>query len=381
MAHVALNALLLDGRASYRSAGIHQYILQTLTALAAEPGDFTYTAFAQPGAAAVPGLSVSPVATRGRWGRILWEQFAQPAALGRLDPPVDLVHGLAFSLPWLSRAPGVVTVYDLSFIKLPDRFPAAQRLYLSTITRLSCRRARRVIAISEATRRDVGDVFGIPMSRVDLAYPGVDARFRPLPAPAVAAFRVHQGLPERFLLYLGTLEPRKNLPALVQAFARIRADHPDLHLVLAGARGWWYHSLLRMISDLNLGDVVHLPGFVPAEDLPLWYNAAAAFAYPSSFEGFGLPVAEALACGRPVVTSDSSSLPEAGGPVALPVPVGDVDGLAAALLRALSRDEAERARALGPGHAAGFTWEAAATAMRRSYRSALTPERRAARGA
>jgi glycosyltransferase involved in cell wall biosynthesis len=216
----------------------------------------------------------------------------------------------------------------------------------------------------------------VPRDRIDLAYPGVDARFRPLPATEVEAFRERLGLPRRFVLYLGTLEPRKNLPALVKAFAQLRREQPDIHLVLAGARGWWYHSLLRMISDSNLGDVVHLPGFVPAEDLPSWYNAATAFAYPSSFEGFGLPVAEALACGRPTVTSDSSSLPEAGGDVALRVPADDPVALADALARALTPFEVDRARAAGPAHAAAFTWEATAAALRASYRRALTSERR-----
>ena len=376
MPHVALNALLLDGRATYRSAGIHQYISNTLTALAAQPEEFSFTAYARPGALDLPNMRVEPVAAEGRLSRILWEQLAQTRAWRRLDRPVDLTHGLAFSLPLVSRVPGVVTMYDLSFRRLPDRFPAAQRLYLSTITRLSCRRARRVVAISEATRRDVTKLLGVPRERIDLAYPGVDARFRPLPAEEVRAFRERLGLPERFILYLGTLEPRKNLPALVEAFALLRRDQPDLHLVLAGARGWWYHSLLRMISESNLGDRVHLPGFVPAEDLPSWYNAAAAFAYPSSFEGFGLPVAEALACGRPTVTSDVSSLPEAGGDVALRIPPGDPIALAAALERALTPAEAERARIAGPAHAQTFTWEAAAASLRETYRRALTSEPR-----
>lgn len=376
MPHVALNALLLDGRATYRSAGIHQYIANTLRALAAEPEDFTFTAFARPGALDLPNLNVVPVNAEGRLSRIAWEQFAQTRAWQRLGRRVDLTHGLAFSLPLRSQVPGVVTVYDLSFKRLPDRFPAAQRIYLSTITRLSCRRARRVIAISEATRNDVSELLGVPRDRIDLAYPGVDARFRPLPSTEVEAFRERLGLPRRFVLYLGTLEPRKNLPALVKAFAQLRREQPDIHLVLAGARGWWYHSLLRMISDSNLGDVVHLPGFVPAEDLPSWYNAATAFAYPSSFEGFGLPVAEALACGRPTVTSDSSSLPEAGGDVALRVPADDPVALADAMARALTPFEVDRARAAGPAHAAAFTWEATAAALRASYRRALTSERR-----
>jgi glycosyltransferase involved in cell wall biosynthesis len=262
-----------------------------------------------------------------------------------------------------------VTVYDLSFKLMPERFRPAQRLYLNALTAYSCRRARRVIAISESTRADLQRYFGLARERIDVAYPGIEPVFRPLPAAMVEGFRARQGLPARFILYLGTLEPRKNLASLVQAFATLHTAQPDLFLLLAGARGWWYQDLLRQVERLGLAEAVLFPGYVPEEELPLWYNAAAAFAYPSSYEGFGLPVAEALACGRPVVTSTAGSLPEAAGEVALLAPPGDAEALAAALERALHLTPDELAR--GPGHAARFTWPATAAQTVASYRRAL----------
>jgi glycosyltransferase involved in cell wall biosynthesis len=301
--------------------------------------------------------------------RIAWEQLFQPIELARLKP--DLLHSLAYASPWAARTPAVVTVYDLSFRLTPDRFRPAQRLYLSTFTAWSCRRARRVIAISESTRADVGRLLGVPLDKIDLAYPGLEARFAPLPGAEVEAFRTRRGLPERFILYLGTLEPRKNLGDLIAAFAQLRTVEPDLSLVLAGARGWDDGPIFQKVEQLGLGSAVVFPGFVPAEELPLWYNAAAVFAYPSSYEGFGMPVTEALACGRPVVTTTASSLPEAGGEAAFLVPPGEVSALAEALRAALRADPARAER--GRAHAARFTWAATAAQTASAYRRALDP--------
>ncbi len=370
MPRIALNAHLLFGGASYRSAGIHHYIDNLLRHLPEAGPDLDFTVYVGAGQPAMARATVQ----RSRWPtqrppvRILWEQLVQPWALLRGRP--DLLHSLAFASPLVNPVPAVVTMYDLSFRLMPEKFPAAQRLYLSAMTAQACRRARRVIAISESTRADVVRLLGIEAARVDVAYPGVDARFRPWPPAAVAAFRARAGLPERFILFLGTLEPRKNLGALITAFAQLRRTAPEVHLMVAGAKGWFYGDLFRQVSALALEDRVHFPGFVPAEDLPGWYNAAAVFAYPSSFEGFGMPVAEALACGRPVVTSTVSSLPEAGGAAALLVPPQDVEALAAALRQAL--DQAEALGPLGPAQAARFTWAATAARTVDSYRKALT---------
>jgi len=368
-AHIALNAQLLFGGASYRSAGIHHYIEQLLRHLPAAAPDLRFTVFVGAGRPDMPGAVVqrTRLPTTRPPVRILWEQFAQPVAVARARP--DLLHSLAFVSPMLSPTPTVVTVYDLSFHITPERFPPAQRLYLRTLTGVSCRRARRVLAISESTRADVIRLLRVPPERVDLAYPGIEPAFQPLPAADVAAFRARRDLPARFVLYLGTLEPRKNLTTLLAAFAQLRAEQPDLHLVLAGGRGWWYADLFRQVQALGLEALVYFPGYLPADELPLWYNAAAAFAYPSAYEGFGMPVTEALACGCPVVTTTVSSLPEAGGDAAWLVPPQDASALAAALGQALLPDPARRASGLS--HAARFTWANTAAQTAAAYRRAL----------
>jgi glycosyltransferase involved in cell wall biosynthesis len=371
MPHVALNAHLLSGRASYRSAGIHQYIDNLLRCLPGADPDFRYTVFVGEGQPSMNGAAVRRTAlpTGRPLVRVFWEQFVQPFALRRARP--DLLHSLAFVSPVAAPCPFVVTVYDLSFLLTPGQFKqrAAQRLYLSAFTAHTCRRARRVIAISQSAKAEVVRRLGVDPARVDVAYPGLSPAFRPLPRAAVEAFRARRALPDHFILYLGTLEPRKNLATLIRAFAALHASRPTLHLILAGAKGWLYQSLFNLVQELNLADRILFPGFVPAEELVLWYNAAAVFAYPSAYEGFGIPVAEALACGRPVVTSNSSSLPEAGGEAAILAPPGDAAALSEALARALELGPEALAR--GQAHAARFTWAATAAQTTASYRRAL----------
>jgi glycosyltransferase involved in cell wall biosynthesis len=369
--HIALNAHLLAGRASYRSAGIHQYIDNLLRHLPAAAPEFRYTVFVGEGQPEMDGAIIkrTSLPTIRPPVRLFWEQFIQPLELLRLRP--DLLHSLAFVSPLVNPTPAVVTVYDLSFKLFPERFLPAQRLYLSMFTTHSCRRARRVIAISESTRQDVIRLFKIDRAQVDVAAPGVHPAFRPLAASQIDSFRARAGLVDPFILYLGTLEPRKNLDSLIRAFANLKPETRNLNLILAGAKGWLYASLFRLVQELNLTASVHFPGYLPAEDLALWYNACAVFAYPSSYEGFGMPVLEALACGKPVVTTNVSSLPEAGGEAALRVPPGDVPALTSALARALTLDPEALAR--GPLHASRFTWANTAAQTVASYRKALTP--------
>jgi glycosyltransferase involved in cell wall biosynthesis len=371
--HVALNAHLLTAQAGYRSAGINGYIYNLIRALPEADPSISYTVFT--GSQAHPPDHARLRARRARWNtqpparRIAWEQVIQPAALRQAHP--DVAHALAFVTPVFSRVPAVVTVYDLSFVHYPELLPAARRLYLRLFTRRSCQHARRVIAISHSTARDLVETFGLPPGKIDVAVPGVGAEFEPLPASNVAAFRAQKGLPDRFWLFVGTLEPRKNLSMLLGAVAQLPAAD-RLPLVLAGGKGWMFDEIFRAVETYGLADMVSFPGYVPAEDLPLWYNAAEAFVYPSVFEGFGLPVVEALACGTPVLVSDASSLPEAAGDTGYRLPPDDVDAWAAALAH-VGRDAAWRDEAgqRGSAHAATFTWANTAAQTVASYRRAL----------
>jgi glycosyltransferase involved in cell wall biosynthesis len=283
---------------------------------------------------------------------------------------------MAFVAPLMSPCPTVVTVLDLSFLLYPDAFKSLKRSYLRLMTRISARRAKRVIAISESTRRDVIALLGVPAERVQTVYCGVDPRFEPRPAAEVAAFRQQKGLPERFILFLGTIEPRKNVSRLIEAFSQLLASDPaetsDLYLVVAGGKGWFSEHVFARVEALGLGDRVLFPGYVPEEEKVLWYNAATCFCYPSLYEGFGLLPLEAMACGVPVITSDVSSLPEVVGDAGVTVPPGDPAALCEALRR-LTVNPALRAELAQEGRARArrFSWAEAARQTVGVYHLAL----------
>jgi len=373
--HIGINAHLLSGEAGYRRAGIHQYVYQVLRHLPATTGR-RYTIYTRQTAAAGDPPNQRRRATRLPTerppARIAWEQAVWPYAARR--DRLDLLHGMAFAMPRLAPCPAVVTIYDLSFVHYPDSFPALQRRYLELATANSCRRARRLITISESGRQDVHRVYGVPLERIDVVVPGVAGAYRPLPPEEVAAFRRRLELPERFLLHVGTLQPRKNVPLLLDALALLGRD--ETPLVLVGGKGWLYDAIFARVAALGLERRVRFAGYVDDDDLPLWYNAAAALVLPSRYEGFGLPIVEALACGTPVVAANASSLPEAGGAAALYFAPDDADELAACLANVLDRPElATRVRVEGPAQASRFSWTRAGQETAAVYDRALaTPE-------
>ncbi|MCC6615046.1 MAG: glycosyltransferase family 4 protein [Anaerolineae bacterium] len=370
--HIKLNAHLLSAQPGYRAAGIHRYIDHLLREIrAAAPDDWRFTAMV--GArnqVQYPGVEMrrASLDTESPLRRILWEQLVQPWALAGCD----LHHALAFVAPFALQVPAVVTVYDLSFIHYPERLPKSRRLYLSQATRYTCTHARRVIAISKSTAADVAASLDVSPDKIDVAPPGCDLTlFKPLPPAQVAEFRQAQGLPERFWLFIGTLEPRKNLPVLLEAYAAL--PHQErLPLILAGGKGWDYEPIFAAVERYGLTDEVHFPGYISADMLPFWYNAAEAFIYPSVFEGFGIPVLEAMACGTPVLVSDASSLPEVAGDAGMCVPPHDPAAWSVALRR-IYADDAWRAEArqMGLQRAEIFTWRATAEATIASYKRAL----------
>jgi glycosyltransferase involved in cell wall biosynthesis len=375
-AHVALNAHLLSGEASYRSAGIHGYLYNTLAHLPEVDPSLTYTVFV--GRGQLPdhtGWNVrrSRLPTQRPSVRILWEQVVAPLELARLQP--DLLHGMAFALPLLWPAPSVVTIFDLSFLRYPDRLSAARRLYLRLMTRISARRAQRVLAISESGKAEIAMLFGVPAERIDVALPGVGAAFRPLPPAIVADFRRRNNLPERYILHVGTLEPRKNLNTLLRAYARL-PQRGTVKLVLVGGKGWQTGPMFALMEELNLEQDVLIPGYVAGDALPLWYNAAEVFAYPSVYEGFGMPLLEAMACGLPVVASNTTSLPEAVGSDGLLLPPDDAEAWADTLSKLLD-DESTRAElaARGQQRARSFSWVRTAQQTVATYHRVLDSKR------
>ncbi len=269
----------------------------------------------------------------------------------------DVYHGPDWIAPALS-IPTVLTIHDLSILRYPQHHTLLNRWYARLALPRMVRRATAIIADSHATAQDVTDLLGVAPERITTIYPGVDQQhFAPRP-PALARQRVQAllGFDGPYILALGTLEPRKNLTTLLYAYAQLDDDAP--RLVLAGARGWQAEPIFALAEQQAIRARVTLPGFVPDALLPDLYAAAELFVYPSLFEGFGLPVAEAMACGAAVITSTTSSLPEVAGDAAILVAPTDVNGLAQAMRQVLGRpDLAADLRHRAPRQAAQFTWQ------------------------
>ena len=308
--------------------------------------------------------------------RLAWEQVGLPALVARLRP--DVVHSPHYTLPLALTAPGgpatVVTLHDGTFFSLPDVHLPAKRRFFTTWTRASVRLADRLVVPSAATQRDVVDHVGGDERKFAVVPHGVDhTRFRPPTPEQVTAVRARLGLPEAtpYVAFLGTLEPRKNVPALVAAWVRAceGRDVPPA-LVLAGGRGWdtgVEPALAAVPSSLR----VVRPGFLDDDLLPALLGGAQVVAYPALGEGFGLPVLEAMACGAAVLTTRRLSLPEVGGDAVAYADTPDAADLARALGALLDdEDERRRLRAAGVARAAGYTWEASAAGHARVFEEA-----------
>jgi glycosyltransferase involved in cell wall biosynthesis len=373
MVRVGINAHLLSGTYGYRRAGIHHYIAQILHHLPQDE-QLSYVIFAgYDGRWKRSDFSrvAPPWQTENRWLRILWEQIVWPRDATRHD--LDLMHSMAFVTPYWQPRPTTLTVYDLSFLHFPERYPLLQRRYLQSQTSRSCRSARRIMTISESGRNDVHHHFGVPLERIDVVQPGVDGHFYPLDNGVIADFRKRQQLPEKFILHVGTLQPRKNIPILIDALAGL--NRPDLPLVLVGGKGWQYEEIFERIGALGLHKQVRLTGYVPDEELPFWYNAATVLVFPSIYEGFGLPIVEAMACGTPVIAAETPSAHEAAGDASLLFAAHDVEALVKHLLTVLDKPQhVVTMRQRGLTHAAQFTWNRSGAKMAESFLHALEGE-------
>ena len=324
-----------------------------------------FTAFVHAAKLGSPGveLAVSRLPLERPEARIAWEQSVLPLELVRRK--AHIVHGLVNVLPLATRVPGVVTVHDLAFVRTPETLPPLKRAYLTRLSAASVARATAVIAVSRQTANDVQRYFGVPAGKVRVIHNGVAPEFSPGQPGQGERFRQARGLPTRYLLYLGTLEPRKNLELLVRAFGcwrrSVAGAATELKLVLAGGKGWYYDTIFSQVEALGLTGEVLFPGFVPAAELPDWYRAAEAFVYPSLFEGFGLPVLEAMACGAPVICSRAASLLEVAGDAALTVPADDENALANAIHLLCDQPTlALELRRRGLEQAAQFSWQQSA---------------------
>jgi glycosyltransferase involved in cell wall biosynthesis len=286
--------------------------------------------------------------------------------------PVDVLH-VQYTAPPFCPAPVVATIHDLAFEHLPETFTRRGSLQLKLTVRRTARRAARIATVSEYSRQDLLRTYGLPPEKVVVTYNGVESHFTPDPAgpDEAAAIRARFQIGREYLLAVGSLQPRKNLVRLIRTYAKLRAERPGFtpQLVIVGRKLWLADSIFDEVKRQPWADDVILTGYVTDADLPALYRGAAAFVYPSIFEGFGLPPLEAMACGTPVVTSNTSSLPEVTGDAALLVDPHSEDQIADALLQ-ITGNEAlrSRLRAAGLEQAKRFTWRDAAARTLQLYR-------------
>jgi len=372
--------------AVHQQAGIGRYARGIVSGLAEQHSEHSFVLLvAGRGAEASPPLQdndpalgtsfrVRRLPLSERLWTILWHRLRLPVPVDALIGPVDVFHSPDYVLPPVRRARKVVTLHDLSFLRYPEGAEPSLRRYLSAVVPRCAGEADVVLADSENTRRDVVELLGLPSEKVEVVYPGVDQRFTVTQDREVLeAVKELYSLSYPFILSVGTLQPRKNLIVLLEAYAMLkeRRDLPH-RLVIAGGKGWLYEGIFRRVEKLSLTKDVVFLGFVPDDHLPGLYSLADVLAFPSLYEGFGLPPLEAMACGTPVVTSDSSSLPEVVGEAGLMVPADDPAAVAEAMSQVLD-DASLRADLIvrGLARAAEFSWEATGKKLLATYESQI----------
>jgi glycosyltransferase involved in cell wall biosynthesis len=361
----------------HQLTGAGNYVFQLISALARSDRTNEYLVFTTSHQAEALGVEREGfrVVRRdfpGRGMRLAWEQVGLPGLVRRHK--LDLLHSPHYTMPLKHSARSVVTFHDLTFVLYPELHQPAKRIFFPAMMRWSARHAQRIITVSESTRSDLVRTFGVSPNRVTTVLSAADTDYRPAAPALVADVSARYGLrPGGYLLYVGVLEPRKCLDQLVEAFGRIAPAADGLELIIAGKRGWMYDQIFGQVAALGLENRVRFPGYVPRADLPALYSGARAFVYPSRYEGFGLPVLEAMSCGTPVVTTNVSSMPEVAGDGALLVDPDDVAGLAAALAR-IVHDASLRQElsARGQARARTFSWERCARDTIKVYQEAMT---------
>jgi glycosyltransferase involved in cell wall biosynthesis len=366
--------------AARQRAGIGRYTRELVAALFRMESAHRYTLFAATGGlktgdwrleienlqSPVSNLQLRAIPITDDWLHRLWQRLRLPIPVEAVTGPLDVFYSPDFVLPPTLRGTRtLLTVHDLSFLHYPEAFVPSLRAYLARVVPRSVARADRVLADSASTRDDLITYFGTPPEKVHVLYSGVDARFHPeKESGEEERLRSKYGVESPYLLSVGTLQPRKNYVRLIKAFANLPLA--DLQFAIAGGRGWLYEDILAEAQ--RHGDRVRVLGFVDDADLPALLRNAALFAFPSLYEGFGLPVLEAMACGVPAVCSSTSSLPEVGGDAALMVDPLDVDALAQAMARVLGDAGLRREMvAKGLAQAKRFTWEKAARQLLDSF--------------
>ncbi len=363
--HIGIDARLVH----YTQAGIGQYIIRLTQALAAINREDRFTLF-QHRADTVPLVHQPNFRRVGLWtpSHHRLEQWL----LGFEIRPgmVDVLHSPDFIPPFHNGFRSVITIHDLAFLLYPHFLTKESARYYGQIDQ-AVQRADHIIAVSESTKRDICRLLGVSEAKITVIYEAAHPGFRPIDREvAKEHVRSRFGLSYDFILFVSTIEPRKNVAGLLRAYRRLRDDYKlPYGLVLAGARGWLADEVYALVDDLNLSGYCRFLGPVSNDDLVYLYNAAACLAHPAFYEGFGLPPLEALACGTPVVVSDVASLPEVVGDAALIVDPNDTEALTVALWRLLTDPDLRATlRVKGLARAANFSWRRAAEETMAVYR-------------
>ncbi|MGH7504216.1 MAG: glycosyltransferase family 4 protein, partial [Longimicrobiales bacterium] len=299
--------------------------------------------------------------------RVAWMQLRAGRLLDELR--IDVAHFTNGMVPLGTGAARLVTIHDTSLELYPECHPLRRRVINRPLISVAARVADVIVAVSHSARRDLLAVHNLPPERVTVVHEAAAPWFRPVGDPVRRArVRMRYALPERFVLYVGAIEPRKNLRRLVQAFATARSCGVPHDLVCVGPYGWSSRDLYSEVDRLGLRRAVHFTGYIPIEDLPAIYSLSDLFVFPSIYEGFGLPVIEAMACGTPVITSNTSSLDEIAAGAADTVDPLDPEALAAAIVRLASDPERRRTLAeSGLSRAQDFSWARTAKDMLALY--------------
>ena len=354
-------------------SGVGNYTGRLLAALIREKPEWEFLLYSnRPLGELEPALNrVTPVYSRFSSRRLFWMHCLLPAAIRRSRP--QLCHFPNSMAPLWQKSPFVLTIHDASLFLYGRYHPPARLLSIRFALPLLARRAEAIITVSHSARDDLLRTLKLPPEKVHVIYEAAASSFRPVTDRAcLDALRRKYDLPEQFLLFVGTLEPRKNLRRLVRALRRIRRNGYRQPLVLVGADGWKLADLHAEIEHLGLKDAVRFTGYVPAEDLPGLFSLATLFVFPSLYEGFGLPPLEAMACGTPVLTSNSTSLAEICGGGAYLVNPRDEEEMAAALMELLDDEELRRHLGQrGRRRAQQFSWTRAARKTAAVYRHVL----------
>jgi glycosyltransferase involved in cell wall biosynthesis len=373
--NILINALLLNNRFSgvqYSTENLLHSIGEldpdghTITALL--PADYQGQ-LAERGSFHVAKEQVNAV---NRPARILYEHFRLPGYFRKNN--FDLYHATGYILPWFANIPSVLTVHDLIALDYPQYCKTANALYFGLSLPRSIKKADKIIAVSYTVKQDIIRRFDIPEEKIAVVYHGVDPSFRKITSPVTLnRVRTKYDIPDRYILFVGNLEPKKNLHRLIDAFLLLKTKKTIPHkLLIVGQDGWKSKDIFRKIKTSGFASDIVFTGYVAREDLPAIYSMSSLFAFPSLYEGFGLPVLEAMACAVPVLISDKGALPEIAGNIFPQVDPTSVPNIAEGILRCLG-DEALRAKNIRYGleRVKAFTWENTAWQTLDVYNSLL----------